>query len=225
MDLALGAIEGMQLRPDQWVDLDVDRNYPLVFGRDGGELAYLLEALVKRGLLEDEGGLIPPAELAPVTYRLTPEGWQRLDQLRRTQTDSDQAFVAMSFDESVREAWDASIRPALVATGYRPIRMDQVEHNEKIDDRIIAEIRRCGLVVADFTEHKHGVYFEAGFALGLGIPVIWTCRSGDEKKAHFDTRQYNHILWNDVDELKQRLIDRIQATIPGRSARGGGSVL
>lgn len=69
-------------------------------------------------------------------------------------------------------------------------------------------------MVADFTGHRHGVYFEAGFAMGLGIPVIWLCQEDEIDKTHFDTRQYNHILWNSAEDLYQKLLNRIQATVP-----------
>jgi nucleoside 2-deoxyribosyltransferase len=83
----------------------------------------------------------------------------------------------MWFAEDMRPVYDRAIAPALDATGYTPFRVDLRPHNEKIDDRIVAEIRRSGLVVADFTGHRGGAYWEAGFAQGLGIPVIRTCRS------------------------------------------------
>ena len=78
---------------------------------------------------------------------------------------------------------------------------------------IVAEIRRSSLLVADFTGHRGGVYFEAGLAMGLGIPVIWTCRTDCVSELHFDTRQYNHIVWTDVPELKTKLVNRIAATV------------
>lgn len=87
------------------------------------------------------------------------------------------------------------------------------EHNEKIDDRIIAEIRQSSLIVADFTGQRGGVYFEAGFAKGLGIPVIWTCHEDGVENLHFDTRQYNHIVWESPEDLKTKLINRISATL------------
>ena len=58
------------------------------------------------------------------------------------------------------------------------------------------------------------MYFEAGFAMGLGRPVIWTCRKDDIDNAHFDTRQYNHIVWENEKELYEKLKNRIEATIP-----------
>ena len=88
------------------------------------------------------------------------------------------------------------------------------EHNEKIDDRIIAEIRQSGLVVADFTGQRGGVYYEAGFANGLGIPLIWTCHDDAVENLHFDTRQYNHIVWQEPVDLRSQLVDRIAATLP-----------
>lgn len=128
-----------------------------------------------------------------------------------------QAFVAMSFDPSLRSVYLDAIKSALNETGYVPLRVDEAEYNEKIDDRIVADIRTSGLVIADFTQHKAGAYFEAGFAQGLGIPVIWTCRDDDIANAHFDTRQYNHITWKDAEDLQEKLIARIEATVPLKS--------
>jgi nucleoside 2-deoxyribosyltransferase len=126
----------------------------------------------------------------------------------------------MWFDSSLDEVWENGFKAALKQVGYNPIRVDLTEHNEKICDRIIAEVRKSGLVVADFTGQRGGVYFEAGFAMGLGIPVIWSCRDTDVKELHFDTRQYNHIVWTDPADLKKKLINRIEATLPIRPSKG-----
>jgi nucleoside 2-deoxyribosyltransferase len=71
-------------------------------------------------------------------------------------------------------------------------------------------------LVADFTcepdKIRGGVYFEAGFAMGLGIPVFWTVRD-TTKDIHFDTRQYAHIVWKDAADLRKQLADRIAAVI------------
>jgi hypothetical protein len=97
------------------------------------------------------------------------------------------------------------------------IRIDKKEHNNKIDDEILAEIRRSRFLIADFTcEPKNvrgGVYYEAGFAQGLGIPVIWTCRETSLADLHFDTRQYSHIVWKTPADLFTQLKNRIGATI------------
>ena len=123
----------------------------------------------------------------------------------------------MWFDDSMRQAWQRGIAPAIRDAGYEPVRIDQQEHVNKIDDEIIAEIRRARFIVADFTQGdtgaRGGVYYEAGFAHGLDIPVIFTCREDSLGKVHFDTRQYNHIVWTEPEELRQSLKNCIAAVI------------
>jgi hypothetical protein len=149
--------------------------------------------------------------------RPTARGWEELDKMRRRIVDSSQAFVAMWFSDQTNEAYTQAIAPALKDTGYKPMRIDKKDHNNKIDDEIVAEIRRSRFVVADFTcepeKPRGGVYFEAGFALGLNIPVIWTCKNSSLKDVHFDTRQYAHITWKDPPDLYSQLKNRIGATI------------
>jgi nucleoside 2-deoxyribosyltransferase len=91
------------------------------------------------------------------------------------------------------------------------------DHINKVDDEIIAEIRRSRFLIADFTcapkSVRGGVYFEAGFAMGLGLPVIWTANSSSIEDLHFDTRQYSHIVWDSPADLSQKLEQRIRAVL------------
>jgi hypothetical protein len=43
--------------------------------------------------------------------------------------------------------------------------------------------------------------------------VIWSCRADCIDHVHFDTRQFNHIVWNDAAELRVKLSNRIRAVI------------
>ena len=176
------------------------------------DLAYLMEYLKGCGLIEI-GGINNREQSCTVTI----DGFKRLAYLKETHSISRKAFVAMWFDESMDVAWERGFEPAIRNAGYEPIRIDKREHIEKIDDEIIAEIRRSCFVVADFTHGdkgaRGGVYYEAGFAHGLGIPVIFTCREDSFGTVHFDIRQYNHIVWLDLEELKKNLSIRIGAVI------------
>ena len=120
----------------------------------------------------------------------------------------------MWFHDSMNLA-SAAIQQGILEAGYTPHRIDQKHHNNKIDDEIIAAIRRSRFLVADFTDQRGGVYFEAGFARGWVWEVVWLCRQDEVEKLHFDTRQYSHIAWqeNDLKELTKSLKDRIEATI------------
>lgn len=133
----------------------------------------------------------------------------------------------MWFDPSVNEVYHKAIAPAIRDAGYKPVRIDQREDLiDRIDDAIVAEIRRSHFLVADFTHGKKGarggVYYEAGFAHGLEKPVIFMCRKDKFDEIHFDTRQYNTIEWTDDDfaGLKKRLTDRIVAAIGEGPRRG-----
>jgi nucleoside 2-deoxyribosyltransferase len=125
----------------------------------------------------------------------------------------------MAFSNEMTPIFEEGFLPALRDAGFEVILVNRIPHNDKIDDRIIAEIRRSGLVVADFTGQRQNVYFEAGFALGLGRHLICTCRTGSERDLHFDIRQYNHVVWNDAADLRQKLRYRVEATIPGQARR------
>jgi nucleoside 2-deoxyribosyltransferase len=87
------------------------------------------------------------------------------------------------------------------------------EHVNRIDDEIIAQIRKSRFMVADFTSQNPGAYFEAGLMQGLGRPVFWMCNDAEREKLHFDTRQYNHILYTDLGDARVRLHNRIIAVV------------
>ena len=87
------------------------------------------------------------------------------------------------------------------------------EHNERGEP---VRFARAG-VLADVTEQRSGVYFEAGYALGLGLPVIWSVRKDDAKNVHFDTAQYSQIRWESAKNLEEGLLDYICAIIGQRS--------
>ena len=182
------------------------------------ELLDLLDSMREKGWLKDpyneyKGGEFPKSG----SVLITEKGRDHLEELKKAMPNSPQVFVAMWFDKSMSEAWEKGIKPAIKNSGYEPFRIDEAKDVIKIDDRIIAEIKRSRFLVADFTHGKDGargsVYYEAGFAQGLEIPVIFTCRTDLIDKVHFDIRQYYHIPWekNNLEDLRRNLEDRILA--------------
>lgn len=148
-------------------------------------------------------------------YQVSPKGLLYLEGHR--EGSSSIAFCAMWFNAEVSSLWAQVIEPATRAAGYEPLRIDGKQHNGKIDDEIMASIRASKFVVSDFTGSRGGVYYEAGFAHGLGLPVIFMCREGDD--LHFDVRQYNCIFWKpeELEDARERLKNRILATLgPGQ---------
>jgi hypothetical protein len=139
------------------------------------------------------------------------KGFGRIIEMQKSGRTSAFVFVAMSFAENMNDIYDRAIEPAIRDAGYKPIRVDRTEHVNRIDDEIIGRIKASRFMVADFTGHRQGVYFEAGMMLGLGRTVIWMCKEEELSKSHFDTRQYNFIDYKSVEEARKRLYDRIMA--------------
>ncbi|MBM4264058.1 MAG: hypothetical protein FJ145_21880 [Deltaproteobacteria bacterium] len=183
-----------------WKDLS------LVDAQTEAELNFLLQHLVELDFIKHAGGF---------DYTLRPKAWERL-QAKPVGGTPGRCFVAMWFDESMNAAYDDGVYPAVkLDCGMEPVRIDLLPHNDNIVDKIIVEIRKCQFMIADFTGHRGGVYFEAGFAKGLGREVIWTCREDDFENIHFDIAQFSHIVWKTPSELRSRLANRIRATIRG----------
>jgi hypothetical protein len=145
---------------------------------------------------------------------LTVAGLSYVEEYSRN-TESDIGFCAMWFDPSVNTLWEKSIEPAIRQAGYDAKRIDKGEHIEGIVDEILALIRRSKFIVADLTGHRNGVYFEAGFARGLGVKVIFTCRKDKIEEAHFDVKHLNILDWEEdkLDNFKNRLQNRIEVNL------------
>jgi hypothetical protein len=178
---------------------------------DPQEIRFYVEYLAQRGFVRahERGGSLDAA--------LLPEAFIYAETERRAQTLSTRAFVAMWFGGEMNDVWETGIRPAIEAAGYEAFRIDKHEHVNRIDDEILAQIRNSRFTIADFTSEpgkpRGGVYFEAGFALGLDRPVIWTAHERMQQEIHFDTRQYNHIFWATPLDLREKLHNRIVALL------------
>ena len=198
--------------PGAFKEFDYQDDFTLFCAHDPLEAAYLLQSLGEQDLVN-----ITSSTNEALEFRLTAKGWSEVTRLERDGGDSDKAFVAMWFDGTQNEVMEAIFR-AVVSAGYEPVRIDRIEHVNRIDDEIIAQIRSSRFLIADFTGQRNGVYFEAGFMLGMGRPVIWLCKKAELSNVHFDTRQYNTIDYSDLKELERRLRFRIEA-IMGRGPR------
>lgn len=200
---------------EQWWLICFSRNKP-----DAIEILLQLESLKlvrsktgdKLPTITDGNGIAIDCALY---LTLSPNGWNKIFNLQKQPAGkTNQAFVAMWFDKTMDVFWEQGFKPAIEEDGrFKAIRIDRKDFNGKICDEIIAEIRKSKFLVADFTGQRGGVYYEAGFAHGLGNPVIFTAKNEELEKLHFDTRQFNHIGYNTPEELKELLRNRIRATI------------
>lgn len=217
--ILLQIIEGRTQHPGYPVGFYLDRDYPLGWAANRDEFIYLLNSLESRSFISQvEPELLDLANDYDYSCMIETSGWEYLDNKKNSYSNTDRAFVAMSFSDELSHIWTNAIKSAIEDAGYKAVRVDQEHHIEMIDSKIISEINDSRFIVADVTLQKQGVYFEAGYALGRNIPVIWCVKDSDLENVHFDTRQYNHIVWRDVNDLKENLYNRICAVIGRHNA-------
>ncbi len=182
-------------------------------GDTRNDLHFLLRYLASMGWIEQ-----PNLNNQQFDLTLSALGFGRVAALTdEVNPESDQVFVAMWIHDDTADMWEKGIKPAIANAGYKAIRVDEQHYVGNVVGKIITEIRRSRFIVVDYTEGSGGtrgsVYYEAGFARGLGLRVISSCRKGAIRDVHFDVRQDNHIEWEDGNDLKKRLEERITAVM------------
>lgn len=208
---SLQSFEGSQIN---WLaSEDKDDLARRLYFKNYQELAFYLFTLKEKGFI-DGRDVTTKDGASLVGLRLTYEGLAKVIEINESGAQSNRCFVAMSFSSSQSKTRNA-LRTAIANCGYETIIIDEQHINSDvtINDAIIAEIKKSKFVVADFSEHKHGVYFEAGFALGLKKPVIFLCPTRDFNQTHFDTNHYPHIIYDTSEELTEKLQTKIDAWI------------
>lgn len=194
--------------------------------------AYIIKGLLNSSLLDGslldfryikpDGGTTGHAE-GQARVTLSFAGWKRYEELKRGLASGNVAFMAMQYqDPELDQIVDDYFRPALSLTGFTLRRLDDRPQAGLIDDRLRVEIKGCRFLIADLSHGNRGVHWEAGYAEGLGKPVIYTCHKdvfsdpNHTHHPHFDTNHHLTVSW-DLANIKgacQRLKETIRATIP-----------
>jgi hypothetical protein len=157
-----------------------------------------------------------------IAVSLTLAGWAHHVALRRSASESRRAFMTMKFgDPQLNDVFDRCFKPAVARTGFTLGTVLEGQPAGQIDDQMRVGIRASRFMLADLTFGSQGAYWEAGFAEGLGRPVIYTCRKADWElqQTHFDTNHLVTIVWDpaDLPDAARRLTATIRATLPGEA--------
>lgn len=188
----------------------------VIYSRNGDELRNLLNGLTEQGFVDDR---FSTDGCPAATMKI--KGIEHIKK-KSKEEKKDSCFVAMWFNEELNKVYDQCIVPACHDAGYEPVRVDRENYNGDITDRIISQIRTTAFTIADMSGYRGGVYYEAGFARGLGKEVILTCMEewfdgdpSENKKVHFDINHLNIIVWkpDELNVFKTALTDRIVATM------------
>lgn len=206
--------------------IDNDELEPAIAWTGAGDresLAVMVQEVNLSGYVAGEvlGNMSPPQVYS---LRLTLLGWERYEELKRGLSTSRNAFLAMKFGDAELDAiFDNHFKPAVEATGFKLNKLNENQPAGLIDDRLRVEIRQSRFLVADLTHHNNGAYWEAGFAEGLGKPVIYTCRKDvfedNQQGTHFDTNHHLTVPWDpeNMAEAVNKIKATIRATLPGEA--------
>lgn len=171
------------------------------------EVEYMLRYLSDAGYIEYNAGTTTE-DATDIT--LTPIGYKRVDELQKNSSYGRSVLVAMKFGNDTLKLREA-IRKGISDADYIAVFIDEVQHNDFITPELLKHIRDSKFVVVDLTHQNNGAYFEEGYAMGIGKPVIQLCQK--DTKLHFDIAQKNTIMWDIEDDIPERLTNRINATI------------
>ncbi len=154
----------------------------------------------------------------PTDITLTLDGWQRYEDERRGRFEGRYGFVAMQFGDPELESFVKQVlKPATKEMGYDLVDMRDVARAGVIDNIMRTQIRDSAFVIADLTHDNSGAYWEAGYAEGLGKPVIYICESAkfDEDSTHFDTNHCTTVPWSDDDpeRFRRKLIATLRRSL------------
>jgi hypothetical protein len=146
---------------------------------------------------------------------LTFEGEEYLESLVSANTNSNKIFMAFWFDPEIQKIFDDIVKPEIDNAGFLAERVSSSTTNleNKISDEIIGMIKSSRAIIADCTGNRTAVYYEAGYAMGMKIPVVWTCKEDQVKNICFDVNQHPFILWNTPEELADKVVKRLKAIL------------
>lgn len=119
---------------------------------------------------------------------------------------SREVFMIMSFAGDPQLAdYREAVEILCKEVGFDALRTDTRPATEthQIIDRIHEMIDACGFVIADLTNARPNVYYEIGYARGLGKKVILTSKKGSE--VHFDLKGFSRHDWEGSVNLKNKL--------------------
>lgn len=132
-------------------------------------------------------------------------------------TDAVTVFAAMPFAAEYEDTFFVAMVAACEQVGAKCVRVDREDFSGDSVSKVESLIRQSSAVIADLSESRPNVLYEAGFAHALGIPVIPIC-STQLEQLPFDIRNWNFMNYarGQTNRLREALAKRLRAIIQCR---------
>lgn len=202
--------------------------YPIVYARNQEEFRGLFNLLDEMQYIKTIQG----NSKGSLKIKLLYKGYQRIQEFKKTVKNPERCFVAMPIngDQQIESLYQDVIQKVLKEEKYKPpFRVDEERKTDYITNKIIANIRISSLMIAEVTPlieqkddngeetiiHNANVYYEVGFARGIGIPIIYLCREDRIKYLPFDTKTISHLSWDlkNINKLNDDLKYWMEANV------------
>ncbi|MEO7177584.1 MAG: hypothetical protein ABIW83_01960 [Allosphingosinicella sp.] len=200
--------------PDSVTDTSVIGSFnPRMFDQLIGEA--LNHSLIVKVGIEHRADPRGDGMLSGPEFGLTLDGWERYESERRGKLAGRYGFIAMKFNDlALDKLVESAIKPGVkTAVGYDVVHLLNVACAGIIDNILREQIRDAAFILVDLTHDNSGAYWEAGYAEGLGKPVIYICERSkfDRAQTHFDTNHCTTVMWEVGEEAK--FVEALVATI------------
>ena len=183
----------------------------------------LIDELVEHGIIKITNVARSFKVTQFLNVNLTLEGWERYEAEKRSKFRGNYGFIAMQFNDTELDPFIANtVKPFVKEdTGYDLVDMRDVSRAGIIDNIMRVRIRGAAFVIADLTHDNCGAYWEAGYAEGLGKPVIYICERAKFKKdgSHFDTNHCTTVRWSkeEPEKFRQELVATLRRSLDDSS--------
>lgn len=127
----------------------------------------------------------------------------------RVLTQEPVCFVVMQFTEEYNALYAEVIRPTCEQFGYKVVRADDFYTAGLIMEDITRSIRECTVVIADVTPNNPNVFYEVGFAHGIGKPTI-LLSDRKREKLPFDISGFRTLFYDNTIGGKTAVEERLR---------------
>jgi hypothetical protein len=123
-------------------------------------------------------------------------------------------FVIQPFSPEFDQLYDRVFAPAIRDAGMEPYRVDTEPHVSVPVENIEAGIKASEACLADISTNNPNVWYELGFAIAHGKPVVIVCSEEREDDLPFDVQQRNIMHYcrapYDLRSLRENVTTRLR---------------